>query len=115
MDGGPAQRTAKDTMDELKHLAKVRVAGSNPVFRSILAGQKQFLNPLLGTQARPPWIVLPDASSDHTAIQPSSIASNAAERNRDAATNESDASRGAVGTGSDSIRVFRFLRGPTTP
>ena len=34
MDGGPAQRTGQDTMDELKHLAKVRVAGSNPVFRS---------------------------------------------------------------------------------
>jgi hypothetical protein len=33
-------------MDELKHLAKVRVAGSNPVFRSIIGGQKQFFQPL---------------------------------------------------------------------
>jgi hypothetical protein len=41
-DGGPAQRIRLDTVDELKHLAKVRVAGSNPVFRSIAAGQGQF-------------------------------------------------------------------------
>jgi hypothetical protein len=34
VDGGAAQRTCPDTVDELKHLAKVRVAGSNPVFRS---------------------------------------------------------------------------------
>ena len=43
MDRRPAQRTCPDTVDELKHLffAKVRVAGSNPVFRSnccLLAG-----------------------------------------------------------------------------
>ena len=34
VDGRQAQRTSSDTADELKHLAKVRVAGSNPVFRS---------------------------------------------------------------------------------
>jgi hypothetical protein len=33
-DGRPAQRIRQDVADELKHLAKVRVAGSNPVFRS---------------------------------------------------------------------------------
>jgi hypothetical protein len=36
--------SAVDTLDELKRLAKVRVAGSNPVFRSIIAGQGWFLN-----------------------------------------------------------------------
>ena len=30
--------------DEYQHLAKVRVAGSNPVFRSIEAGRKHFFN-----------------------------------------------------------------------
>jgi hypothetical protein len=44
VDGRAARRTRRDVLDELKHLAKVRVAGSNPVFRSILAGQKRFLN-----------------------------------------------------------------------
>jgi hypothetical protein len=34
VDGGIAQRTGLDAVDELKHLAKVRVAGPNPVFRS---------------------------------------------------------------------------------
>jgi hypothetical protein len=34
VDGRPVQRTRQDTVDELNHLAKVRVAGSNPVFRS---------------------------------------------------------------------------------
>jgi len=29
-------------MDELKHIAKVSVAGSNPVFRSKIAGQEEF-------------------------------------------------------------------------
>ena len=43
VDGRPAQRTRPDAPDKLKHLfAKVRVAGSNPVFRSrnlrLLAG-----------------------------------------------------------------------------
>ena len=37
--GGPVQRTRLDALNELKHLAKVRVAGSNPVFRSNEAGQ----------------------------------------------------------------------------
>ena len=32
-------------MDELKHLAKVRVAGSNPVFRSKLPGGGALFNP----------------------------------------------------------------------
>ena len=31
--------------DENHHLAKVRVAGSIPVFHSIVAGQKRFFNP----------------------------------------------------------------------
>jgi hypothetical protein len=30
----PVQRTCLDAVDELKRLAKLRVAGSNPVFRS---------------------------------------------------------------------------------
>ena len=34
VDGRPVQRTGLDALDEFKHLAKVRVAGSNPVFRS---------------------------------------------------------------------------------
>ena len=34
MDGRAAQRLALDAMDELAYLAKVRVAGSIPVFRS---------------------------------------------------------------------------------
>ena len=37
--GGPP-----DPGDEDHHLAKVRVAGSNPVFRSIVAGQRRFFN-----------------------------------------------------------------------
>ena len=32
-------------MDELKHLAKVRVAGSNPVFRSTVPVQRGFFKP----------------------------------------------------------------------
>jgi len=42
VDGRPAQKTRQDTADELKHLAKVRVAGSNPVFCSILPVQRRF-------------------------------------------------------------------------
>jgi hypothetical protein len=42
VDGEPAQSTRPDAVDELKHLAKVRVAGSNPVFRSIVGVQAQF-------------------------------------------------------------------------
>jgi hypothetical protein len=34
VDGRPVQGTHQNAVDELKHLAKVRVAGSNPVFRS---------------------------------------------------------------------------------
>src|ERR1700743_1306415 len=34
VDGRPVLSTRHDTVDEFKHLAKVRVAGSNPVFRS---------------------------------------------------------------------------------
>jgi hypothetical protein len=34
VDGRPAQETHQDTVDDLNHLAKVRVAGSNLVFRS---------------------------------------------------------------------------------
>jgi hypothetical protein len=34
VDGGPAKRLGPDVLDDLNHLAKVRVAGSNPVFRS---------------------------------------------------------------------------------
>ena len=37
-----------DPRDENHNLAKVRVAGSNPVFRSILAGQTQFFDPESG-------------------------------------------------------------------
>ena len=48
VDGRPAQRTRQDTVDELKHLAKVRAAGSNPLFRSIAAGQRRFFNPESG-------------------------------------------------------------------
>ncbi len=33
-DGGPARRTEQHWMDGFQHLAKVRVAGSNPVVRS---------------------------------------------------------------------------------
>src|SRR5580700_11216782 len=72
------------------HLAKVRVAGSNPVFRSITAGQRRFSTRWWVPEGRPTPIVSPDASSVHTAIQPSSIAAKAADKNRDAATNESD-------------------------
>jgi hypothetical protein len=36
VDGRSVKKTRQDTVDELKHLAKVRVAGSNPVFRSLV-------------------------------------------------------------------------------
>ena len=42
VDGTARQGTGADPNDENHHLAKVRVAGSNPVFRSIVAGQKRF-------------------------------------------------------------------------
>ena len=41
-----------DCPDEKHHLAKVRVAGSNPVFRSILAGQSRF-STLMGADRHP--------------------------------------------------------------
>ena len=34
VDGTALRRTGADLQDEIRHLAKVRVAGSNPVFRS---------------------------------------------------------------------------------
>ena len=40
--GSPAQRTGLDVVDELKHIAKLWVAASNPVVRSIVAGQGPF-------------------------------------------------------------------------
>jgi hypothetical protein len=53
MDGRPAQWIPQDTLDELNHLAKVRVAGSNPVFRSIkVPGQSGFVK-LLAAMTRP--------------------------------------------------------------
>ncbi len=37
MDGRPRYGTGADHQDQFHHLAKVRVAGSNPVFRSMCA------------------------------------------------------------------------------
>ena len=45
MDGTESQGTACASMDQITHLAKVRVAVSNPVFRSIVAGQTGFVHP----------------------------------------------------------------------
>ena len=44
MDGTACRGTGETQTDENHHLAKVRVVGSNPVFRSILAGQRPFFN-----------------------------------------------------------------------
>ena len=44
-DGTARQGSRVDYGDQIPHLAKVRVAGSNPVFRSILPGQGRFFNP----------------------------------------------------------------------
>ena len=44
MDGQARHGSEADHNDEKHHLAKVRVAGSNPVFRSIVAGQIHFFN-----------------------------------------------------------------------
>jgi hypothetical protein len=44
MDGAAPWRTCRTLWDENHHLAKVRVAGSNPVFRSIGAGQGWFFH-----------------------------------------------------------------------
>jgi hypothetical protein len=49
VDGNAGTRTDRDLLDQIHHLAKVRVAGSNPVFRSIVAGQGVFFN---ATRAR---------------------------------------------------------------
>jgi hypothetical protein len=46
VDGPAPQRSRQTQSNENHHLAKVRVAGSNPVFRSIIAGQKRCSNPL---------------------------------------------------------------------
>jgi hypothetical protein len=37
--------TGANPKDQIQHLAKVRVAGSNPVFRSIVAGQGRCFGP----------------------------------------------------------------------
>ena len=51
VDGCPAQRTRPNAVDDLKHLAKVRVAGSNPVFRSNeIPGQSQIGVQVIGVQ-----------------------------------------------------------------
>jgi hypothetical protein len=42
VDGPALQRSRQTKWDENHHLAKVRVAGSNSVFRSILAGRRHF-------------------------------------------------------------------------
>jgi hypothetical protein len=44
VDATATQGTDRDIVDENHHLAKVRVAGSNPVFRSILPGRRHFFN-----------------------------------------------------------------------
>ena len=45
MDGTARRETGVDIGDKNFHLAKVRVAGSNPVFRSIVAGRRHFFQP----------------------------------------------------------------------
>jgi hypothetical protein len=46
VDRTARQRRGADPKDEKHHLAKVRVAGSNPVFLSIVvAGESLFFNP----------------------------------------------------------------------
>ena len=44
MDGTASEGTGHDPADQIHHRAKVRVAGSNPVFRSIVAGQNRFFS-----------------------------------------------------------------------
>jgi hypothetical protein len=52
-DAVATHATGLDTVDELNHLAKVRVAGSNPVFRSIkVPGQSGFVK-LLAAMTHP--------------------------------------------------------------
>jgi hypothetical protein len=45
VDGTPRRETGADLKDKNPHLAKVRVAGSNPVLRSIVAGQGAVFQP----------------------------------------------------------------------
>ena len=53
VDGAAHSGTRRTQTDENPHLAKVRVADSNPVFRSIGAGQWWFLFSALLTD---PWV-----------------------------------------------------------
>jgi hypothetical protein len=57
MDGTASQATGRNQMDQFHHLAKVRVAGSNPVFRSKPPGGGHF-STLTGPDRHP----LPDAA-----------------------------------------------------
>ena len=45
VDGRPRSGTGTEHQDQFQHVAKVRVAGSNPVFRSKVPGGRHFLNP----------------------------------------------------------------------
>ena len=54
VDGRPAHGTRPDVIDELKHLAKVRVAGSNPVV-PLQLGLTPFGGPLLRTKWPAGW------------------------------------------------------------
>jgi hypothetical protein len=51
MDGAALRKTGEPQTDENHHLAKVRVAGSNPVFRSNEAAQGQCVTPPGATSA----------------------------------------------------------------
>ena len=44
MDGTAREGSRPHQQDKNHHLAKVRVAGSNPVFRSIVAGQRRLFD-----------------------------------------------------------------------
>ena len=53
VDGTARRRTEADLQDETRHLAKVRVAGSNPVFRSKNSGPelgKLKIEPVIGAR-----------------------------------------------------------------
>jgi len=62
VDVGAARWAAVDALDELKHLAKVRVASSIPVFRSKMAGQGSIFNPMSPPLTRTPRIRLKSPS-----------------------------------------------------
>ncbi len=47
VDGTASQGTGQSLVDKIHHLAKVRVAGSNPVFGSKIPGGAHFFNPNL--------------------------------------------------------------------